>query len=416
MRRRMLYFLIVFMLGACSTPRILAVESTPTVFRPEPIDGEIEADQVVPENTVLPVEPTATAQEAIAIPDPGTATWVLVAGDFRRPVAVTHTGDERLFIVEQEGVIWILENNVRMVEPFLDLRQQVNDRANEQGLLGLVFHPEFAQNGLFYVNYTAGNGETRVSRFKQGQDPNRADITSEAIILTIDQPYGNHNGGSMVFGSDGYLYIGTGDGGSGGDPLGNGQRLNTMLGKILRLDVDTAQPYAIPPDNPFALGGGLPEIWAYGLRNPWRIAFDKVGGDLFIADVGQSQWEEINFQAADSVGGENYGWNLREGAHPYADGEVAWTDPVVEYDHGLGCSVTGGEIVRDIRLPEWSGVYLYGDYCTGRIWGLLSDGQGWSNQLLYESNFTLSSFGQDSTGRIFLVDHRGGIYRLDPTP
>jgi glucose/arabinose dehydrogenase len=391
------------------------VESTPSVFQSKPIGGENEDDQVVPENTALPVEPTAKAQEAIVIPGPGTATWVLMAGDFRRPLAVTHAGDGRLFVVEQEGLIWILENGVRLSEPFLDLRQQVNDRANEQGFLGLAFHPDYAQNGFFFVNFTGADGETRISRFSRSLDPNHADVDSESILLTIAQPYGNHNGGSIAFGPDGYLYIGTGDGGSGGDPLGNGQRLDTLLGKILRLDVDSVQPYAIPPDNPFMQGGGLPEIWAYGLRNPWRIAFDKQGGDLFIADVGQNQWEEINYQAADSIGGENYGWNLREGAHPYAGGEAAWSDPIAEYDHGMGCSVTGGEVVRDPRLPLWSGLYLYGDYCTGRIWGLLSDGQRWSNHLLYESNFTLSSFGQDSSGRIYLVDHRGGIYRLDPT-
>ena len=245
--------------------------------------------------------------------------------------------------------------------------RHVNDRSNEQGLLGLAFHPGYAQNGFFYINYTGVDGETRISRFSRGQEANRADAESESIVLTIAQPYGNHNGGAIVFGPDGYLYIGTGDGGSGGDPLGNGQRLDTLLGKILRLDVDTAEAYAIPASNPFAQGGGLPEIWAYGLRNPWRITFDRVDGDLYIADVGQNQWEEVNHQPARSSGGENYGWNLREGMHAYAGGEAAWTDPIVEYDHSLGCSVTGGEIVRDSRLPGWSGIYLYGDYCSGRI-------------------------------------------------
>ena len=414
MKTGILLTLIAISLVACAPATIRAIESTPTVFRPEAT--AIHKDQIATESVTLTVAPTPQALSVRVIPDPNSATWTLVAGDFRRPLAVTHAGDERLFVVEQEGMIWILEKGERLSEPFLDLRQQVNDQANEQGLLGLAFHPDYELNGHLFVNYTGANGETRISRFSKSQDPNRADLNSEVILLTIDQPYRNHNGGSIGFGPDSYLYVGTGDGGSGGDPLGYGQRLDTLLGKILRLDIDSTQPYAIPPDNPFAQGGGLPEIWAYGLRNPWRIAFDKLSGDLFVADVGQKQWEEINFQASDSPGGENYGWNLREGAHRYADGEAAWTDPVTEYDHGLGCSVTGGEVVRDPRLPLWSGLYLYGDYCTGRIWGLLGNQQGWSNQLLYESNFTLSSFGQDSSGRIYLVDHDGGIYRLDPTP
>jgi glucose/arabinose dehydrogenase len=415
MRNRMLYILIALLLGACSTPKIEAVVSTPTAFQQEPnVAVGVDNDEN-PENTPQSTESTPEVRDATGIPDPGTATWVLVAGDFRRPVAVTHAGDERLFVVEQEGVIWILENGQRLSEPFLDIRQLVNDRSNEQGLLGIAFHPQYGQNGYFFINYTGTDGETRISRFSSSPDPNRADVDSETILLTIVQPYGNHNGGSIVFGPDGYLYIGTGDGGSAGDPLGNGQRLDTLLGKILRLDIDSTQPYAIPPSNPYAQGGGLPEIWSFGLRNPWRIAFDKGSGDLFIADVGQNQWEEINHQTAHSIGGENYGWNLREGAHPYAGGQASWIDPVAEYDHGVGCSVTGGEVIRDPRLPAWSGVYLYGDYCTGRVWGLLSKDQGWLNQLLFEATFRLSSFGQDSIGRIYLVDHQGGIYRLDPT-
>jgi glucose/arabinose dehydrogenase len=415
MKNRLLYIFITIFLGACSTPRIEAILLTPTVFQPEPTLAVSGDDSENPTNTPQPTESTPVIHDALGIPDPGTATWVLVAGDFRRPVLVTHAGDERLFIVEQEGVIWILEDGQRVSEPFLDIRQRVNDRANEQGLLGLAFHPNYLHNGLFFLNYTGSDGETHISRYSQSPDPYRADVNSESILLTIAQPYRNHNGGSIAFGRDGYLYIGTGDGGSAGDPQGNGQRLDTLLGKILRLDVDTAQPYTIPSDNPYAQGGGLSEIWAYGLRNPWRIAFDKGSGDLFIADVGQDQWEEINHQSAGSIGGENYGWNLREGAHPYAGGNAVWIDPVAEYDHSMGCSVTGGEVIRDARLPEWSGVYLYGDYCTGRVWGLLPNDQGWVNQLLYETNFTLSSFGQDSVNRTYLVDHQGGIYRFDPT-
>ena len=414
MRNEILLAMTAITLAACAPPTIQALESKPTVFQPQQV--EVELDPATAAIVTPPVEFTSEAQYARMIPDPSSAIWTLVAGDFRRPVAVEHADDERLFIVEQEGLIWIIQNNERLTEPFLDLRQLVNDNASEQGLLGLAFHPDYAETGTFFVNYTGGNGETRISRYSRSEDPHRADAASETLLLTIHQPFRNHNGGSLAFGPDGFLYVGTGDGGSAGDPLGNSQRLDTLLGKILRLDVDSAQPYAIPADNPFAEGGALPEIWAYGLRNPWRFAFDQATGDLFIADVGQNQWEEINVQDAKSPGGENYGWNLREGTHAYVGGDSGLTDPVVEYSHSDGCSVTGGEVVRDPRLPDWSGLYLYGDYCKGWIWGLLADDMGtWTSQLLYESNFTISSFGQDAAGNIYLVDYRGGVYRLDPT-
>jgi glucose/arabinose dehydrogenase len=414
MRARMLSIVVVIFLGACSAPRIRALETTPTTLQSDPLD--VEREQTVPETPSIPEASTPEPSIASVIPDPNMASWVQVAGEFRRPLALAHAGDARLFVVEQEGVIWVLENGGRLEKPFLDLRQRVNDRSNEQGLLGLAFHPDYISNGYFFVNYTGANGETRISRFSRSEDPNRADVNSEVLLLTIDQPYGNHNGGSIVFGPDGTLYISTGDGGSGGDPLENGQSLETLLGKILRVDIDTALPYDIPADNPFAQGGGLPEIWAYGLRNPWRIAFDTASGDLYIADVGQNQWEEINYQSASSSGGENYGWNLREGTHAYTDGKADWQDPVAEYSHDFGCSVTGGEVVRDLRMPAWASLYLYGDYCSGRIWGLLRAEDGtWQSQLLFETNFTISAFGQDAEGRIYLVDHRGGIYRLDTT-
>ncbi len=399
---------IIIALAACS----------PSSVDPTPIFHEPQSSVTVPphatETAPVRSEPTAAMARVDAIPPSNSAQWTLIAGDFRRPLALAHAGDDRLYVVEQEGVIWILENGERLAKPFLDLRQRVNDRANEQGLLDLAFHPDYALNGHFFINYTVENGATHISRFSLSADPQRADADSEMLLLKIDQPYGNHNGGALAFGPDGHLYIGMGDGGSGGDPLGNGQRLDTLLGKILRVDVGE-EPYAIPPDNPFAQGGGRAEIWASGLRNPWRIAFDPVSEDLYIADVGQNQWEEINFQAAGSPGGDNYGWNLREGAHPFAGGAGSFIDPVAEYDHSMGCSVTGGETVRDPRLPGWSGVYLYGDYCSGRIWGLLPAGDGtWSIQLLYETDLKISAFGRDISGRVYLVDHRGGIFRLDP--
>jgi len=237
------------------------------------------------------------------------------------------------------------------------------------------------------------------------------------VLLHIEQPYANHNGGGLAFGPDGYLYIATGDGGSAGDPEGNGQRLDTLLGKLLRLDVDSAEPYAIPPDNPFR-DGTRPEIWAYGLRNPWRFAFDRLTGDLYIGDVGQGDWEEIDFQPAGAPGGINYGWNLREGVHPYtSDATAGLTDPVAEYSHASGCSVTGGVVVRSPSLPEWTGVYLYGDYCSGRIWGMVRDERGmWQNAALFETGLRISSFGVDAEAEVYLLDHGGSLYRLGRAP
>jgi glucose/arabinose dehydrogenase len=313
----------------------------------------------------------------------------------------------------------VIEDGLRFPDPLLDIRQWVNDRGNEQGLLGLAFHPNYPENGYFFVNYTNPQGSTVIARFETSPDSDVVDPESQQIILQFEQPYRNHNGGGLAFGPDGYLYIGTGDGGSGGDPLENGQRLDTFLGKMLRIDVDSGDPYAIPPDNPFALGGGLLEIWAYGLRNPWRFAFDSLTGDLFIGDVGQGDWEEINFQPADNPGGVNYGWNIREGGHPYAgDTTQGLIDPVAEYSHREGVSVTGGYVIRDISLPDWQGVYLYGDFGSGMIWGLIRDEQEvWQSGVLFETNFSISSFGQDAEGRIYLTDFRsGGIYRLESFP
>ncbi len=256
-------------------------------------------------------------------------------------------------------------------------------------------------------------GDTVIARYLASGD--RADPASEVILLRIPQPFANHNGGALAFGPDGYLYIGTGDGGSGGDPQGNGQSVNTLLGKILRLDVDGGEPYAVPADNPFAgSGGGAPEIWAYGLRNPWRIAFDGPTGDLYIGDVGQNRWEEIDVVPAGAPGGANFGWNVREGLHAYAgDSSAGLVDPAAEYSHDLGCSVTGGVVVRDPALPAWDGTYLYGDYCSGRVWGLRRSADGaWLNGPLFETGVSISSFGEGSDGRVYLLDYAGTIYRL----
>ncbi|UCF60316.1 MAG: PQQ-dependent sugar dehydrogenase [Anaerolineaceae bacterium] len=409
--RRLLLAAVLLTLTACSTSPETQAPSSPTVPEAAPTLTQIEP-------TPMPATPTSSFFVE-KLPNPSTAQWSLVVSGLEKPVDVQHAGDDRLFVVEQTGVIRVLENGAFLSEPFLDLRDFVGASGSEQGLLGLAFHPNYAENGLFFVNYTDVRGNTVVARFSLSPDPNLADLNSLRVIIRFEQPYGNHNGGGIVFGTDGYLYIGTGDGGSAGDPLGNGQNLETYLGKILRLDVDAADPYAVPPDNPFASGGGLPEIWSYGLRNPWRFSFDTVTGDLYIADVGQGDWEEVNFQPADAMGGTNYGWNIREGAHPFAGETIeGLTDPVAEYGHDLGISVTGGLVIRDPSLPDWQGVYLYGDYGTGLIWGLLHDGQGnWQNEVLFDTDYQISSFGMDAIGRVYLIDYVGGaIYRLEPTP
>ncbi len=298
-----------------------------------------------------------------------------VSDGYSKPLYLTHSGDgtDRIFIVEQRGVIWILDRDRIQIEaPFLDISDRVRNRG-EQGLLGLAFHPLYRENGHFFLHYSSNNGDTVISRFTVSEDPNIAEADSEEILLTEEQPYANHNGGQIAFGPDGDLYIGLGDGGSGGDPLGNGQNTNTLLGAILRIDLDEGYPYSIPDSNPFKdTDKGRPEIWAYGLRNPWRFSFDSLTGDLYIGDVGQNQWEEINYQPANSEGGENYGWNPMEGNHCYRSGcgPEAYIPPVAEYGHKDGCSVTGGYVYRGSLDPNLRGFYLYGDYCSGRICSL----------------------------------------------
>jgi glucose/arabinose dehydrogenase len=280
----------------------------------------------------------------------------------------------------------------------------------------LAFHPKFRENGFFYVNYTDTNGNTVIARFQAKPTANQCDNTTQYILLSVHQPYQNHNGGGMLFGVDGDLYLGLGDGGSAGDPQGNGQSLDTLLGKILRIDVNGTPPYGIPVDNPF-IGKGKPEIWAYGLRNPWRFDFDPLTHDLYIGDVGQDAWEEIDFLPAGSRGGANFGWNYQEGKHAYRGNPPAnqqLIDPVYEYSHAEGgCSVTGGVVYRGQALPAWQGIYVFGDYCSGKVWGLLRDASGnWQGKVLFDTNYAITSFGRDEGGEIYLVDQRGTIERL----
>ncbi len=367
-----------------------------------------------PSTAVLPTAKNDTAVTSVSL-------FPVVVEGLDQPLYLTNAGDGRLFIVEKEGAIRLVQDGRLLDEPFLDIRDRVNADSSERGLLSVAFHPDYAQNGRFFVNYTNLAGNTAVSAFQVGSSPNQADPGSESILLTIRQPYANHNGGQLQFGPDGYLYIGMGDGGSGGDPQGNGQNPSTMLGALLRLDVDQAADaaqYGIPADNPFVADAAkLPEIWATGLRNPWRFSFDRATGDLLIADVGQNQWEEVNFLPAGSPGGSNFGWNIMEGTHCYDRNTCNQTGlvlPVIDYRHEQGrCSITGGYVYRGSQFPTLGGVYFFGDYCSGEIWGMTAGEDGrFSAQVLYSSPSRIASFGEDAAGELYVVDISGGIYQI----
>jgi len=353
-----------------------------------------------------------------------------VAFDFivtglQNPVAITHAGDSRLFIVQQSGTIVICDGTRVFPTPFLDIRGLVLS-GGERGLLGLAFHPRYAENGFFYVNYTetSGPGTTVIARYQvSAADPNRANPQSARVLLRVNQPFINHNGGQLQFGPDGYLYIGLGDGGSGGDPGNRAQNPAELLGKMLRIDVDSADPYGIPLSNPFrGRFGYRGEIWALGMRNPWRFSFDRVTGDLWIADVGQGLWEEIDFQPATSIGGENYGWNRMEGTHCFPSSSncnpAGLVTPVIEYGHtGGACSVTGGYVYRGARYPLLHGTYIYGDFCNGVIWGATRASSGAvTSRVLVDTSFSISTFGEDVNGEIYVADYDdGAIYQIHDT-
>ena len=404
--RRLFIFLVLLSVAACSygqdtPPPSTSVpgSATPALSTPTLISPTSASSQV---------SPTETSASPITFPDPNAYDWQQVITGLERPDDLQADGSGRLFVIEKVGRIRIIQDGQLAPQPFLDITDRVGSQGNEQGLLGLAFHPEYAQNGRFFVNYTNKDGDTVIARYQVSGDPNAADPNSEVKLLGVDQPFANHNGGVLTFGPDGYLYAGLGDGGSQGDPNGNGQNTNSLLGKILRIDVNSGEPYTVPPDNPFGN-----EVWAYGLRNPWRISFDKGTGDLYIADVGQNTWEEIDYLPAGSPGGTNFGWNHREGAHDYAGGGPSgMVDPVAEYSHQEGgCSVTGGYVYRG-AMPEWNGIYLYADYCTGLIWGLIQIDGGWQKQQLFDVDYTITSFGQDQAGELYLVSDSGSIYKL----
>ncbi|MCB9264631.1 MAG: PQQ-dependent sugar dehydrogenase [Lewinellaceae bacterium] len=348
----------------------------------------------------------------------------LYASGFDLPVDIAHAGDERLFIVEKAGRIRIIDGGgVILAQPFLDIDSRVNSQASERGLLGLAFHPDYAGTGYFYVNYTNNSGDTRISRFSVLPDnPNRADPNSERILLEVDQPFSNHNAGDLNFGPDGYLYFGLGDGGSANDPGNRAQNRQNLLGKMLRIDVDNGNPYSIPEDNPFADDDfTLDEIWAIGLRNPWRFSFDRLTGEMWIGDVGQDTWEEVNHQLPGSAGGQNYGWRCYEGQESFnpngcsSPGE--YTFPVHTYRNtsSIGCSITGGYVYRGSEYPDMYGYYLFTDYCSGRFWSLSPDGQGgWQEaELANLANNQFVTFGEDKGGELYVAAiSDGDIFRL----
>ena len=370
-------------------------------------------------------------------------TVELIGDKFSKPVYVTSYPDDPsiLFVVEQAGRIMVLRDGEKLKTPFIDIRDRVQYPAmpgDERGLLGFAFDPNFNKNGFFYVNYVNEDNMTVISRFSAGMDENGIP-ESEEILIKLEQPFSNHNGGMVAFGpKDGYLYIALGDGGKFGDPFGHAQNIETMLGSILRIDVRQKRGYTIPTTNPFARHAKAKrEIWLYGLRNPWRFSFDKKTGDMYIADVGQNTWEEINYLPASNNGGDNFGWNAFEGNHIYNDTlHLNHTLlPVLEYpndanyirvlagwdeDEVEGCSVTGGYVYRGEDIPEIQGLYFFSDYCTGKIWSItVIDGKAqhlknWTDILNVGGDETvyISSFGEDSNGELYIVDINGGIYKI----
>ena len=344
-----------------------------------------------------------------------------VAGGFSNPLFLTSPpGDSRLFVVEQDGRIKIIKNGQVLATPFLDITARVGS-GGERGLLSVAFHPSYATNGFFYVNFTDLAGNTRVERFTVSSNPDIANASSSKLILAVTQPFPNHNGGLNVFGPDGMLYIGLGDGGSGGDPQGNGQKLSTLLGKILRIDVDHGDPYAIPSDNPFVgQSGARGEIWAYGLRNPWRFAFDKPGGLLYVADVGQDRFEEVDVVESNAKG-VDYGWNIMEGSTCFVTTSCNQTGlemPALVYDHSNGeCSITGGYVYRGSIITDLIGHYLYSDYCAGFLKSFrYQNGRATEQRTYTIGNIgSITSFGQDASGELYLTSSNGKVYRIVPT-
>ena len=406
--KRLLIFLTLPILAACGgLAESVSPTNTSLALVMPTVDSAPQAEfQLSSGPSIVPTIPTPVYADSFPI-----ATdyeWQPIIGGLHRPVDIqpANDGSGRLFIIEKQGYIRVYKNGRLLDVPFLDITDRVNEGGNEMGLLGLAFHPDYEKQGFFYVNYTGEGGHTRISRFQASG--NSADKNSETILLLVEQPYQNHNGGALAFDVEGYLYAALGDGGLAGDPHKNGQNISSLLGKILRLDVTNGDPYSIPVDNPFGS-----EVWAYGLRNPWRISFDRGTGDLWIGDVGQDQWEEVDYLPASWVGSANFGWSVMEGSHAYdSEPQSGMLLPAMEYSHVEGgCSITGGYVYRGV-MPEWNGVYIYGDYCSGKVWALILVNGQWQSRVIFETAVTITSFGQDELGEMYLASDNGSIYQL----
>jgi glucose/arabinose dehydrogenase len=422
--------------SSSATPAPPAPSATPTT-------SATPAATTSPTPTPAPASPSPTAAascDASSVPGPtpsaGTAgtpgnppaiALRTIAAGLRSPIDLVSPGDgtDRLFIVEQGGTIGIIEDGALLEQPFLDLTSIITS-GGERGLLGLAFHPQYRCNGRFFVNYTDLSGDTVVAEYRVSRgSPDRADRDAVARLLHIDQPFANHNGGDLTFGPDGLLYVGMGDGGSGGDPRGNAQRLDTLLGKMLRVDVDhpsDGNAYGIPAGNCSGCpDGALPEIYAYGLRNPWRYTFDRATGDLWIGDVGQNRYEEIDHVTASGGSGANFGWNLMEGRHCFPSGsgcnQSGLTLPIAEYDHsGADCSVTGGYVYRGAAIPRLVGTYLFADYCSGNFRSLDATALSPADvRVLLDTSRNITSFGEDDGGELYVTDVGAGeILKIVP--
>lgn len=406
--------LVAVLVAACTAATATPSGPPPPIVTPAPATA-------APSPTPAPATPTPSAAASVA----AIGLEPLVDG-LASPLFVGNAGDGsgRIFVLEQSGRIRVIREGRLLAEPYLDLTDRIAS-GGERGLLGLAFSPTFAEDGLLYVDYTDRSGATVVSELR-APDPaeDSADPASERVLMVIEQPYANHNGGALAVGPDGLLWIATGDGGSGGDPQGNGQRLETLLGKLLRVDPRPAggAPYAIPADNPFvARSDARAEIWAYGLRNPWRFSFDRATDDLWIADVGQGSIEEVNRWPAGSPAGPNFGWNTMEASTCFEPAEGCATEglvlPVAEYGHDLGCSVTGGYVYRGGGVPGLAGTYLYADFCSGTIWGLDAAATGPQPRVIAEGAGAIASFGEDEAGELYVVDLAGGrVLRVVAAP
>lgn len=426
--RRYLFILTMLLiagLSACqsiessptSMPTILEPTRTSTVVQSAD-ETPIVTETLTEQPTQMPTATNELLQDVNQFPDTSRYQWVSFVDGLVNPLDMVQIPDDsnRFYVLEQTGLVRLVDNQQVVSQPVLDLSRKVTTQGNEQGLLGIALAPDFLNNRNFYLNYTNRQGNTVIARYVMDETLTTADQESEQVILTQEQPYSNHNGGGLAFGPDQFLYIGLGDGGSAGDPQQRAQNSNTLLGKLLRIAVLDQESYAIPSNNPYVDQEGRAEIWALGLRNPWRFSFDTLTGDLYIADVGQGDWEEIDYLPADHTGIANFGWDYKEGTHSF-EGDIPSNldliDPIFEYDHSQGCSVTGGYVYRGKQLPDFYGVYFFGDFCSGTVWGLIKDGsQTWQSKALFETNQNITSFAQDLEGEIYLISRSGAIFKL----